>query len=72
MKAYKIIDKIVGLSEKDAEFSENYKFNHHKTLERINLYINNRFLTRNDGIFWNIGNYRAQHFSKNIELDTKD
>jgi hypothetical protein len=72
MKAYKVIDKIVELSKKDVEFSENYRFNHHDILKRINLYINNRFLSRTDGIFWNIGNYRAQHFSKNTELDTKD
>lgn len=72
MTAYKIINKIVELSKKDVEFSENYHFNHHDTLKRINLYINNRFLGRNEGIFWNIGNYRAQHFAKNIELDTKD
>ena len=72
MTAYKIINKIVELSKKDVEFTENYKFNHHETLKRINLYLNNRFLQRNDGIFWNISNSRAIHFAKNIELDTKD
>lgn len=72
MEAYKQIDKIVELSKKDVEFTENYRFNHLKTIERIYLYINNRFEEREDGIFWNISNYRSQHFAKNIELDTKD
>lgn len=69
---YKIIDRIVELSRKDVEFSENYRFNQHETIKRINLYLNNRFLERESGIFWNISNYRVQHFAKNIELDTKD
>jgi hypothetical protein len=69
---YKQIEQIVELSKRDAEFSENYRFNHHDTIKRINLYLNNRFLERGDGIFWNISNYRVQHFAKNIELDTKE
>ena len=67
-----IITKIIETSEKDHKFNENYTFNHKDTINRINLYINNRFLERQDGTFWNIGNYRAQHFAKNIEVDTKD
>jgi hypothetical protein len=69
---FKQIEKIVELAKRDVEFSENYRFNHHETIKRINLYLNNRFLERADGIFWNISNYRVQHFAKNIELDTKD
>lgn len=69
---YKQIDKIIELAKKDVEFSENYRFNQHETIKRINLYLNNRFLERESGIFWNISNYRVQHFAKNIELDTKD
>lgn len=69
---YKQIEAIVELSKKDVEFSENYRFNQHETIKRINLYLNNRFLERESGIFWNISNYRVQHFAKNIELDTKD
>lgn len=68
----KKIESIIGESEKDQEFSENYKFNHHDTIKRINLYLNNRFLEREDGIFWNIINQRVGHFSKNLDLDTKD
>lgn len=67
-----IVLKTIELSEKDHKFYDNYTFNHRDTIKRINLYINNRFLERTDGIFWNIGNYRAQHFAKNIEVDTKD
>lgn len=72
MTAFNQIKKIIELSKKSVQFNENYYFNHHDTIKRINLYINNRFLNRTDGIFWNISNYRSQHFAKNIELDTKD
>lgn len=67
-KVYEIVER----TKRDVEFSENYYFNHYETIKRINLYLNNRFLSKNNGIFWNISNPRVQHFAKNIELDTKD
>jgi hypothetical protein len=55
------------------KIADNYYFNQYKTIERINLYINNRYLDRdNDAIFWNLCNPRITHFAKNIDLDTKD
>ena len=68
----KKIDFIMGLMEKDHEFEDNYKFNHRKTLQRINLYSNNRYVNDQKSIFWNISNQRVAHFAKNLDLDTKD
>ncbi|RIU52065.1 hypothetical protein D1619_29390, partial [Klebsiella pneumoniae] len=48
-------------------------FNQRATIRRINHYINNRFIERDDdAIFWNISNSRITHFSKLISPDTKD
>jgi len=50
-----------------------YYFNQYKTIQRINYYINNRYIDRDDeAIFWNLANPRITHFAKNIDLDTKD
>ena len=48
------------------------EFDYFKTLKRIDCYVNNKYLDRDDGIFWNISNTRITHFAKNIDLDTKD
>lgn len=75
-KAYKIVkdcdeEYLTLVSGKD-ELSS-LKFNQRETIRRINFYINNRYVERNDdAIFWNISNYRITHFAKNIDLDTKD
>jgi hypothetical protein len=49
-------------------------YNQRATLRRINFYINNRYLDRDDdgAIFWNITNPRITHFTKLISPDTKD
>jgi hypothetical protein len=48
-------------------------FNQRAILRRINFYINNRYIGRDDdAIFWNISNHRITHFSKLISPDTKD
>jgi len=47
-------------------------YNQRQTLRRINHYINNRFLEREGGLFWNISNSRITHFAKLISPDTKD
>lgn len=48
-------------------------FNQRETIRRINAYINNRFVERDDdAIFWNIINHRITHFAKLISPDTKD
>ena len=74
-KAREIIDdckngELVLADEESVEVS--FKFNQRETIRRIDYYINSRFLTREDGIFWNISNSRIVHFAKNIDLDTKD
>ena len=48
-------------------------FNQRETIRRINAYINNRYVERDDdAIFWNIINPRITHFAKLISPDTKD
>ncbi len=48
-------------------------FNQREVVRRINAYINNRFIERDDdAIFWNIINHRITHFAKLISPDTKD
>jgi hypothetical protein len=48
-------------------------YNQRDILRRINFYINNRFLERDDdAIFWNLSNHRITHFGKLISPDTKD
>lgn len=48
-------------------------YNQRAVLRRINYYINNRYLERDDdAIFWNISNHRITHFAKLISPDTKD
>jgi hypothetical protein len=69
----KIQDIISSAKDESLEVTKGYSFNQIKTIERINLYINNQYQERNDNaIFWNISNSRIVHFAKNIDLDTKD
>ncbi len=66
-------DIISSAKNNYVQITEGYKFNQLKVINRINLYINNKYQERNDdAIFWNIINQRITHFSKNIDLDTKD
>jgi hypothetical protein len=52
---------------------EVYHFNQRDVVQRATLYSYSKFSERtSDAIFWNIGNSRVVHFSKNLELDTKD
>lgn len=49
------------------------KFNQRDTINRIESYINDRYVERgDDAIFWNISNSRITHFAKLIGVDTKD
>lgn len=48
------------------------KYNQRQIINQINCYINDQFLEREDGLFWNITNHRITHFSKLISPDTKD
>lgn len=77
MRAKEIIDdcktdELVLADEEGYDTTVSFKYNQRETIRRINYYINSRFLTRQDGIFWNISNSRIVHFAKNIDLDTKD
>lgn len=71
-KAKEIIDACQNEQVELNEDSVDFKYNQRETVKRINYYINSRFLTRNDGIFWNISNSRIVHYAKNIDLDTKE
>lgn len=55
----------------DSKVNGSY-FNQYDNIKRINKYLHDEFLERNDGIFWNISTPRIPHFAKNIDLDTKD
>ena len=60
--------------KKDYKISDKYSFNQYDTVRRINLYLNDQYVKKQeeDVIFWNIINPRLVHFAKNIDLDTKD
>jgi len=48
-------------------------FNQRETLRRINFYLNDKYLERDDNaVFWNIASTRIPHFAKLISPDTKD
>ena len=68
-----VYQDVDAAKQRSIKISDDYYFNQYETLERINLYINNRYQERdNDAIFWNLANTRITHFAKNIDLDTKD
>ena len=48
------------------------KYNRRQIINKINCYLNDQFLEREDGLFWNISTPRITHFSKLISPDTKD
>jgi hypothetical protein len=72
MTIYETIQKVIDFDKQVITLPSGKTFNYQETLKRINCYINNRFLEREDGIFWNISSSRIVHFAKNIDLDTKD
>jgi len=64
---------VKDFKEKTVEMTKGFHFSQYETIRRINLYINDKYLERNDdAIFWNISTPRIPHFAKNIDLDTKD
>lgn len=68
---YKLKDAFQKTSIPIAEGTD-LQFNQWDTLKRINLYKHEKFLEREDGIFWSLGNPRKPQFAKLLELDTKD
>jgi len=68
--AYK---EITNFKDKKVKITDGYSFSQFKTVNRIYLYLNDQFVTRkDDAIFWNLSTPRIPHFSKNLDLDTKD
>jgi len=69
--ALEIIDKF---KSEELEITKGYKFNQYKNIQRINLYLNQRFMecSNENAIFWDLASHRITHFAKNIDLDTKD
>lgn len=78
MKISQYISEIVGKSEKGyIEIKRGnqkpLKYNQKEILNRINLYLNDQYLERDDNaLFWNISAPRVTHFTKLISPDTKD
>lgn len=72
MKISEVVYKEIEDAKKAVTKRGNESFNQHDTIKRINAYINDTFVDRNDGIFWNLSTTRIPHFAKNIDLDTKD
>jgi len=68
------IQNIVDKSEKSFDIIKGLPFNYRETIDRIYHYKNDKFvdLTDQDAIFWNVVKPYIMHFSKNIDLDTKD
>ena len=68
------VKKIIESSKNDTvKIGEKYEFNQLDVIKRATLYSFSQFSERkSNAIFWNIGNSRVVHFTKNLELDTKD
>jgi len=73
-----LVSKIIQSAKEDyieikKDDGEVIKYNQRKVINRINHYINNRFVDRDDdAIFWNLSNHRRIHFAKLLGVDTKD
>lgn len=78
MKISEIISDIVGKADKSyIEIKRGQqkplKYNQREIINRINLYLNDQYLERDDNaLFWNISAPRVTHFTKLISPDTKD
>lgn len=66
--------EIQNYEEGGIEITPGYRFSQYDTINRINLYLNNRFQDLNDptAIFWNLSNDRRILFAKSIDADSKD
>ena len=63
----------LDMIQQDKEGQVPFLYNQRELVRRINHYINDRYLQRdNDAIFWNIATPRVVHFSKLLQFDTKD
>ena len=63
----------LDMIQQDKESQAPFLYNQRELVRRINFYINDRYLQRdNDAIFWNISTPRLPHFSKLLQFDTKD
>lgn len=77
LKVNKIIqdcnNSYIEIIGKDKSTQAPVLYNQRELLRRINFYINDRYLERdNDAIFWNISTPRIPHFAKLLQFDTKD
>ena len=65
---------ITAFKTEELEITKGYKFNQYNNINRINLYLNQRFVECSDenAIFWDLSSHRITHTAKNIDLDTKD
>ena len=63
----------LDMIQQDKEGQVPFLYNQRELVRRINHYINDRYLQRdNEAIFWNIATPRVVHFSKLLQFDTKD
>ena len=61
------------LVNQDEQSEAPFLYNQRDLVQRINYYINDRFVEHNDdAIFWNISTPRIPHFAKLLQFDTKD
>jgi len=71
-----IIGKVKALIAKTTEnvvLAEVVPFNQKQTIDRINLYVNQNYMERDDdSVFWDLSTPRIVHFSKNLDFDSKD
>lgn len=74
MKISEIITKEIEMFSSSVIITEGYSINWHDIVKRITLYQNDKFLERQDdgSVFWNISSPQSPHFTKNLDLDTKD
>jgi len=74
MKIGQQVKNVIEKSNKPFEIIKGLSFDYRKTINRIYFYKNDKFVdcTDDTAVFWNVVKPYIMHYSKNIDLDTKD
>ena len=66
-------DREKDIFDGEVTLSSGVKYDHRKVLEQINAHKRGKFANCKDknAIFWALGQARAPHFAKKLDLDTR-
>lgn len=70
---HEAVQRTIKMRDRPIKLDGGIDFNYAETIGMINAYRNRQFYEYDgDAIFWDLATHRAQHFAKNIDLDTRD